>query len=117
MINIVKPYSKYVRDAISCIKQHIDANPFCYKTSAELLEQVCSPNRSSIEKAFKDVYGFGIKEYQVKQRLNASKKFLEAGMSKKQVASKCLYRSQSAFAAAFKKEFGLTPTEWQTRFA
>jgi AraC-like DNA-binding protein len=117
MINIVKPYSKYVRDAVNCIKQHIDANPFCYKTSSALLENVSSPNRSYVEKAFKDAYGFGIKEYQVKQRLEASKKFLEEGISKKQIAAKCLYKSQSAFAAAFKKEFKMTPTEWQTRYS
>lgn len=113
MVNSIKPYSKYVLDAIKSIKQHIDADPFQYKTAAALLEEVCSPNRSAVEKAFKKVYGYGIKEYQVKQRLDASKKFLEEGMSKKQVAAKCLYKSQSAFAAAFKKEFNMTPTEWQ----
>jgi AraC-like DNA-binding protein len=51
----------------------------------------------------------------VRQRLEASKKYLAAGLTKKQVAHKCLYRSQSAFAAAFKKEFNMTPTDWQER--
>jgi AraC-like DNA-binding protein len=117
MLNSIKPCSKYVHDAIRSIKLHIEANPFQYKTAGELLEQVCTPNRSAVEKAFKDVYGYGIKEYQVKQRLEASKKFLEEGMSKKLAASKCLYKSQSAFAAAFKKEFNMTPTEWQLLYA
>jgi AraC-like DNA-binding protein len=116
MLN-VKPYSKYVLDAIKCIKQHIDFNPFQYKTAAALLDDVCAPNRSAVERAFKDVYGAGIKEYQVRQRLEASKKFLEAGLTKKQAAYKCLYSSQSAFAAAFKKEFRMTPTEWQALYA
>lgn len=117
MFNSIKPYSKYVLDAIKSIKQHIDADPFQYKTAAALLEQICSPNRSTVEKAFKEVYGAGIKEYQVRQRLQASKKFLEEGMSKKLIASKCLYKSQSAFSAAFKKEFGMTPTQWQLLYA
>ena len=108
-----RPYSRYVLNAIETIRRHIDINPFQHKTAAALLDQVGAPNRNTVEKAFKDMYGAGIKEYQVRQRLEASKQFLEAGMTKKQVAYKCLYRSQSAFAAAFKKEFNMTPTEWQ----
>jgi AraC-like DNA-binding protein len=114
MLNTVKrPYTKYVQIAIENIKQHIDQNPFKYKTASELLNHLNTPNRNSVEKAFKDAFGAGIKEYQVRQRLEASKKFLEAGMTKKLVSSKCYYSSQSAFAAAFKKQFKMTPTEWQ----
>ncbi|OQP65370.1 hypothetical protein A3860_17025 [Niastella vici] len=116
MLKNVKPYSMYVLDAIKCIKQHIDANPFHYKTAAELLNHLSAPNRNAVEKAFKDLYGAGIKEYQIRQRLAASKNFLEQGMTKKQVAYKCLYRTQSAFAAAFRKQFKMTPTEWQTMY-
>ena len=112
MLNSVKPYSKYVLDAVRGIKQHIDSNPFQYKTAAALLENVSTPNRSSLEKAFKEVYGTGIKEYQVYKRLEASKQFMEAGMTKKQIASKCYYSCQASFCRAFKKAFGITPTEW-----
>ena len=108
-----RPYSRYILCAIEAIKQHIDNSPFKHKTSAELFDHLPIPNRNTVEKAFKETYGSGIKEYQVRQRLEASKVFLEAGMTKKQVAHKCLYRSQSTFAAAFKKVFNLTPTEWQ----
>ena len=108
-----KPYSHYVMHAVKSVKQHIDVDPFHYKRSADLLDHLCMPNRNSVEKAFKDLYGLGIKEYQVRQRLEVSKEFLEEGMTKKQVASKCFYSSQSAFAAAFRKEFDMTPTEWQ----
>jgi len=111
-----KPYSKYLLDAIKCIKQHIDNNPFHYKTASELIENFIAPNRTSLEKAFKEVYGAGIKEYQVKQRLEAATKYLETGMNKKQVASKCYYSSHTAFSRAFKREFGITPTEWQRRY-
>ena len=113
MINSGKPYSKYVLNAVKSIKEHIDADPFQYKTAAAMREQICSPNRNAVEKVFKKVYGASIKGYQLRQRLQASKKFLEEGMSKKMIASKCFYKSQSAYAAAFKKEFGMTPTDWQ----
>jgi AraC-like DNA-binding protein len=110
-----KPYTRYVLCAIATIKQHIDDHPFQCKTATELFKRLQMPNRNLIEKAFKHVYGYGIKEYHVRQRLEASKKYLAAGLTKKQVAHKCLYRSQSAFAAAFKKEFNMTPTDWQER--
>lgn len=112
-----KPYSKYVLCAIETIKQHIDNNPFHYKKASELLDHLNTPNRNSVEKAFKDVYGAGIKEYQVRQRLEASKKFLELGMTKKQIAYKCYYSCQAAFCRAFKSEFKVTPTEWQNQDA
>jgi AraC-like DNA-binding protein len=113
MLEKARPISTYLLNAIKSIKQEIDTDPLRYKTAAELLYQVSTPNRSSVEKAFKAMYGVGIKEYQVRQRLEASKQFLEAGMTKKQVAAKCFYRSQSAYAAAFRRVFNMTPTEWQ----
>lgn len=111
--NTDKPYSKYVLMAIENLKQCIDDNPLQCKSAAELLEQQNIPNRNYIEKAFKEAYSAGIKEYQVRQRLEASKRFLEQGIPKKQVAARCCYRSQSSFSAAFKKAFNMTPTEWQ----
>jgi AraC-like DNA-binding protein len=116
MLEKVRPYSKYVLDAIKGIKQHVDTDPLRFKKASDLLEQVSGPNRNAAEKAFKAVFGAGIKEYQVRQRLEASKTLLDAGLTKKQVAGKCFYRSQSAYAAAFKKEFKMTPTEWQALY-
>lgn len=117
MLEKVRPYSKYVLDAIKLIKHNLDTNPLKYKKASDLLEDVNGPNRNAVEKAFKAVFGAGIKEYQVRKRLEASRQFLEAGMTKKQVAGKCFYSSQSAYAAAFKKEFGMTPTTWQALYA
>jgi AraC-like DNA-binding protein len=111
-----KPYSRYVMVAIETIKQHIDQNPLQYRTSAELLDYLNTPNRTIVEKAFKDTYGAGIKGYQVRQRLEESKKFLELGITKKQVAAKCFYKDQASFCRAFKHEFKITPTEWQNMF-
>jgi AraC-like DNA-binding protein len=116
MLDKSPPCTKYVLDAIRGIKQHLDTDPLRYKTAAQVLEHISKPNRNLVEKAFKAMYSTGIKEYQVRQRLEASKKFLEEGLTKKQVAGKCFYRSQSAYAAAFKKVFKMTPTEWQSLY-
>ena len=110
MLRKIRPYSKYVLDAVKATKAHIDNNPFQYKTATALLQNVSAPNRSSVEKAFKEVFGSGIKEYQVRQRLEAAKQFLESGMTKKQIASKCYYSCQASFCRAFKNQYGVTPT-------
>jgi len=112
-----RPYSKYVLLAIESIKVHIDQNPLQHRTAVELLDHLNTPNRGIVEKAFKDTYGCRVKEYQVRQRLEASKRFLELGMTKKQVAGKCFYRDQGSFSRAFKREFKVTPTEWQNMYA
>lgn len=109
-----KPCSVYVFLAVESIKNHIDNDPFQFKTAATLLNHVCTPNRNAAEKAFKEIYGKGIKEYLVNQRLEASKRFLQKGMTKKLIASKCFYSSQTAYCRAFKSEFNITPTQWQT---
>lgn len=110
------PYSNYIHIAIETIKAQIDKDPFCYKTSTELLEHLCTLHRNTVEKAFKDVYGFRIKEYQVKKRLHFARQYLMEGLPKKTVAKKCYYGSTSAFSTAFRKEFGISPTEWENEW-
>lgn len=106
-------HTTYVLAAIATIKEHIDKNPFKFKLSSDILNYLNSPNRNLLEKAFRDVYGDGIKSYQVKARLNGGKLLIKKGMPKKLIAHKCLYASSSAFTTAFKRKFGMTPTEWE----
>jgi len=105
-------YPMYVLNDVATVKDQLDTNPVKYRTSSELLNAVTSANRKSVEKAFKEIYGIGIKTYHVKQRLIKSKNYLEEGMTVKLAAAACLYKSQNAYGAAFKKEFAMTPTEW-----
>jgi transcriptional regulator GlxA family with amidase domain len=113
MLKKAKPYSRYVIVSIETIKEHIDANPFQFRTAAELLDHLTTPHRNSVERAFKDMYGVGIKQYQVMLRLEASKRFLEQTMNMKTITSKCFYKSHTSYSRAFKKAFNVTPTEWQ----
>lgn len=106
------PYSLYVRSAVVAIKQHLDKYPLKYKTCTDIIERTSTVNRRVLEKAFKQEYGYRIKEYQVRQRLSTAKLLLLEGIPIKRVATKCFYSSQSAFCRAFKKEFSMTPTEW-----
>lgn len=100
--------------AIAAIKEHIDKDPFKFKGSFDVLNDLDAiPNRNILEKAFKDVYGDGIKTYQVKARLTVAKKLIIKGMPKKMIAHKCYYATPSAFTTAFKRQFKMTPTEWE----
>jgi len=105
-------YALAVLNDVAAVKKHLDADPLKYKTSSDLMNKVTTANRKSLEKAFREIYGYGIKTYHVKQRLKKSKTCLEEGMTIKLAADACLYKSQSAYGAAFKKEFGMTPSEW-----
>jgi AraC-like DNA-binding protein len=104
--------SFYVRSAVIAIKQHLDRYPFKHKNCSDLIERTSTVNRRLLENAFKKEYGYRIKEYQLKQRLTIAKLLLTNGIPIKRVADKCYYSSQSAFCRAFKKAFGITPTEW-----
>lgn len=106
-------HTTYILGAIATIREHIDKDTFKFKNPSDLLNYLNSPNRNRLEKAFKDVYGEGIKSYQVRVRLNAAKEMMKRGMPKKLVAHKCLYESSSAFTTAFKRQFGMTPSEWE----
>jgi len=102
----------YVLQAVELIKQDLEKDPFRHRTCKQLLDCITPVNRKILEKAFKELYGYRIKTYQVKQRLAISKNYLQEGMPVKRVAAKCFYRSQSAYCTAFKKAFKLAPTEW-----
>jgi AraC-like DNA-binding protein len=111
-----RPYTLYVIMSIETIKNTIDANPFQFRTAADLLDHLTTPHRNCMQNAFNEVYGSGIKQYQVRQRLEASKQFLELAMNMKTITSKCFYKNQNSYCRAFKQAFDLTPTEWQRKY-
>lgn len=105
---------KAIFTAIATIKEHIDKDPFKYKNSIHILNDLDSTvDRRKLEKAFSDVYGDRIKTYQVKARLNVAKKMIIKGLPKKTIAHTCYYATPSAFTTAFKRQFKMTPTEWE----
>ena len=106
------PYSLYVRSAVANIKQQLEKYPLKYKTCSDLIQKTTTVSRRVLEQAFKQEYGYRIKEYQLRQRLGTAKLMLLEGMPIKRVADKCFYSTQSAFCRAFKKEFSMTPTDW-----
>lgn len=67
---------------------------------------------SKLKSSFKKVYGSGIYEYYQKNRMQKAKALLASnGFTVKEVGLKLGYTNLSNFSLAFKKEFGLLPSQ------
>jgi AraC-like DNA-binding protein len=102
----------YARNAVADLKQYMDKNPVTHKTCRDLWQTIATTSQGTLEAAFREVTGYGVKEYLVLQRLEHSKQLLKQGWPVKRVAVKTLYKSQSAYCTAFKRHFNQSPTGW-----
>jgi AraC-like DNA-binding protein len=67
---------------------------------------------SKLKSSFKRVYGSGIYEYYQRSRMHKARQMLVAnGYTVKEVGMKLGYTNLSNFSLAFKKEFGILPSE------
>lgn len=82
--------------------------------SVEELAEKVNLNRTTLQRVFKQMYGFTIFEYRTQVRMQEAKNLmLEGKMSVTEIAGICGYSNASKFSAAFKKCFGVTPSEWK----
>jgi AraC-like DNA-binding protein len=102
----------YARNAVADLQQYMDKNPVTHKTCKDLWATFATTSQGTLEAAFREVTGYGVKEYLVFKRLEHSKQYLKQGWSVKRIAVKALYKSQSAYCTAFKRYFNQTPTSW-----
>jgi len=107
-----KHYSMHIQNAVTELQQYMDTHPIKHKTLDTIWEKHQGNSRSMIEKAFKDITGYRIKEYLVLVRLEYSKRYLLQGNGIKKATAKSMYKSQSAYCTAFKRHFNQTPRHW-----
>ncbi|MCR5684245.1 MAG: AraC family transcriptional regulator [Lachnospiraceae bacterium] len=82
--------------------------------SIEELADKVELNRTTLQRVFKQMYGVTIFEYRTQVRMQEAKNLLiENELSITEIAGICGYSNASKFSAAFKKLFGVTPTEWK----
>lgn len=78
------------------------------------LAKMVHVSETKLKKNFKSVYGFPIYHYYQKARMHVAKEVLETQRySIKQIAQEMGYSNLSNFTIAFKKEFGMLPSELQ----
>lgn len=103
-------FKRHVIAAISAIKHNLDNNQGNEESTIKMAMQF-GVSRNVIQSAFKQHYGIGIREYKLRQRMELSRSLLDQGLEVKQVSLEVHYATQSGFTSAFKKYFGITPTD------
>jgi AraC-like DNA-binding protein len=106
-----KRFRKHVLQAVDAFKGLLDSH--C--ANGDTAQQVSADHgisRNVLQFAFKDTFGMGIRDYKLKQRMERSRQLLEAGKDVKEVAITLQYTKPRAFSTAFKKYYGITPTDF-----
>jgi len=106
-------------DAIHSVKNYIDQHPLEIKPIHELITKTHSQiGINLLHRGFRELFGAGIKEYELKKRLEAAAKLLQQDeLTMQQITDLCGYSSQSAFVRAFKDLYGVTPGQWRNKYA
>lgn len=94
--------------------RYLDEN-FREKITIDELSFIFGTNRSSVCKSFKAVTGKGINEYVNDKKLNEAKRLLtETDDTITEIAERLNFTGIHYFTAFFKKNTGLSPTEYKT---
>jgi AraC-like DNA-binding protein len=105
------------QEAIHAIKDYIDQHPLEIKTISALIHKTHSQiGINLLHQGFRQLHGAGIKEYEIRKRLEAAAMLLqEDELTMQEISSKCGYSSQSSFVRAFKDVHGITPGQWRSK--
>lgn len=98
------------------IINYIDVNLLNIKDLSEIAEEL-GYNYSYISRIFTIETGLSIQEYHNKKRFEKAVELLkESELSITQIAENLQYQSIHSFSRAFRKNFGISPTEYQLLF-
>lgn len=71
----------------------------------------CYLSESGLKRLFANYAGIGIHKYFLKLKFKVASKLLYEGVSVREVSEKLNFSSQSYFSVAFKREFGINPSD------
>lgn len=94
-------------DIFRYIREHLTED-----LSLETLEKQFFVSRYHLCREFKKMTGQTIHSYIIKSRLDLCKKYIETGMSIKEVHTLCGFHGYNHLFHAFRKEYGMTPKEY-----
>ena len=114
---IQKRLRRTFQETIHSIKDYIDQHPLEIKTIEELITKTHSQiGINLLHQGFRQLYGTGIKEYEIRKRLETAASLLqEDELTMQEITAKCGYSSQSSFVRAFKDVHGITPGQWRSQ--
>ncbi|OQP56070.1 hypothetical protein A4H97_21060 [Niastella yeongjuensis] len=100
------------RNVIPEVKKELDKNYAA--DSTETLATNYNISRNTLQGAFKQECGVGIRKYKLDQRMEAARNLLNNGIGIKEIAFTLKYGTISAFSRAFKKYYRVSPKEWNS---
>ena len=102
-----KTRNRRFQQILSVMHEHCNEN----LTLSELSE-LCSMSPSNLKKTFNSFYPHGIMNYFRMLKMREAAKLLKRGYSVHEVSTMLSFATQNYFSASFKREFGLSPSEY-----
>lgn len=105
---------QFVRDGVfidSCL--HFIREHTCQCLSAEDYENALQLSYHQINQKFKREFGYTVKQYHHKLRMNHAAQLIQSGVALHQVADTCGYEDYYFFAKSFKKFYGVAPNAFR----
>ena len=109
---VTKSQLKIAEEIMNCLTKRYD-EPWTTKCFAEKFKI----SGTTLNKYFFSVYGYEIKEYQIKVRMERAKEMLrETDYSIGKIAQRVGYATHTKFGTIFKDRYGVTPREFRRRY-
>jgi AraC-like DNA-binding protein len=96
-------------EALHSIREYLELN-FDKPTSIAVLSRRAGVNSMKLKMGFKQLFNTTVFGYLHTIRMQEAKRLLEGGLFVNEVADRVGYRHPHHFAAAFKRQFGVTPS-------
>jgi AraC-like DNA-binding protein len=109
--NLCYPNYRQVEMAIG-LRKFIDDH-FAEKLTLNILSNEKYVSKFHLHRIFKRIYGQTPRQYLTQKRLSESKKYLKQGMSVSDTCYQVGYDTPTSFSTLFKKNMGVSPTEYQ----
>ncbi len=88
-------------------------NSICGQPSIVEIAKACNTSASTIKRIFSKYAGMGVHKYFLKLKTKTAAELLKDGITVTETADKLGFSGQGYFSAVFKRETGLSPTEYK----
>jgi len=85
------------------------------KITISRLSKECNVSTAYLKKIFSKYTGLGIHQYILKSKISLAKQMLDSGNSITSISHKLSFSSQNYFSFVFKRETGISPTEYKKK--